>query len=218
MTDSGEPSETPSRRSNVELPTKRRRTLRSRGKTNQNVNEEVVTVDPPQVVEAEDRNNNQVEKDLIVTDESLPVSDKPENQVQDVDKKSLAGGDYGSYHLQLRDDDKTEQVGSPSTKEIDEKREIPPSKHEPTSTLYIKNFVRPFTVIMVRELLDRFGKVEFFWMNKIKSHCFVQYETVDSAAKARQTLWNVQWPHETVSMANGITINLLMVTALPVHN
>ena len=26
------------------------------------MNEEVVTVDPPQVVEAEDRNNNQVEK------------------------------------------------------------------------------------------------------------------------------------------------------------
>ena len=57
-----EPSETPSRRSNVELPTKRRRTLRSRGKTNQNVIEETVIVDSSQVVEVEDRNNNQVEK------------------------------------------------------------------------------------------------------------------------------------------------------------
>ncbi|CAG8831005.1 10970_t:CDS:2 [Gigaspora margarita] len=53
-------------------------------------------------------------------------------------------------------------------------RLVPPSEHEPTSTLYVKNFVRPLTIQMVRELLQQFGEIEYFWMDKIKSHCYVQ--------------------------------------------
>ncbi|CAG8455185.1 13372_t:CDS:2 [Ambispora gerdemannii] len=73
----------------------------------------------------------------------------------------------------------------------------PPSEHEPTSTLYIKNFVRPLTLTAVRTLLEQFGTIEYFWMNKIKSHCYVKYETVDSAVKTRNEMWNVKWPPET---------------------
>ncbi|RIB10040.1 hypothetical protein C2G38_2043832 [Gigaspora rosea] len=66
-------------------------------------------------------------------------------------------------------------------------RLVPPSEHEPTSTLYVKNFVRPLTVQMVRELLQQFGEIEYFWMDKIKSHCYVQ-----ACAILRATISNVR--------------------------
>ncbi|CAG8574716.1 1008_t:CDS:2, partial [Cetraspora pellucida] len=37
-------------------------------------------------------------------------------------------------------------------------RLVPPSEHEPSSTLYVKNFVRPLTLQMVRELLQQFAE------------------------------------------------------------
>ncbi|CAG8839714.1 17811_t:CDS:2, partial [Racocetra persica] len=74
-------------------------------------------------------------------------------------------------------------------------RLVPPSEHEPTSTLYVKNFVRPLTLQMVRELLQQFGEIEYFWMDKIKSHCY--YKTLASAINARQSLWHIIFPAET---------------------
>ncbi|CAG8473930.1 17774_t:CDS:2 [Rhizophagus irregularis] len=50
-------------------------------------------------------------------------------------------------------------------------RNIPSSQHEPTSTLHIKNFVRPLTIPM--------------------------FETSESAISARETLWHIIFPPET---------------------
>ncbi|CAB4391579.1 unnamed protein product [Rhizophagus irregularis] len=76
-------------------------------------------------------------------------------------------------------------------------RNIPSSQHEPTSTLHIKNFVRPLTIPMVRDLLEQFGRIEYFWMDKIKTHCYVKFETSESAISARETLWHIIFPPET---------------------
>jgi len=73
----------------------------------------------------------------------------------------------------------------------------PPSSHEPTSSLYIENFKRPLTIPAVRNLLEQYGKIGHFWMNKIKSHCYVKYDSVESAVMARDALWQFQWPPET---------------------
>lgn len=58
--------------------------------------------------------------------------------------------------------------------------EVPPSppKHESSCILYITNLVRPFTVLQLKGLLARTGKIvdEGFWIDKIKSKCFVKYE------------------------------------------
>ncbi|CAJ0630960.1 2806_t:CDS:2 [Entrophospora sp. SA101] len=70
-------------------------------------------------------------------------------------------------------------------KENKEEMQVLPSGHEPTTTLYIKNFVRPLTLAKVRELLEQYGQIEFFWMDKIKSHCYVK------------SLWDVVFPPET---------------------
>lgn len=54
-----------------------------------------------------------------------------------------------------------------------------PAKHAASSILYITNLVRPFTLKQLRELLERTGKIieDGFWTDRIKSKCYVQYET-----------------------------------------
>lgn len=54
-----------------------------------------------------------------------------------------------------------------------------PAKFNSSSILYITNLVRPFTVLQLKGLLARTGKISEngFWIDKIKSKCFVKYET-----------------------------------------
>ncbi|KAG9301387.1 hypothetical protein G9A89_018059 [Geosiphon pyriformis] len=96
------------------------------------------------------------------------------------------------------DAEKVYQNGSESQKNKGKRPEgAPPSNHEPSATLYITNFVRPLTLPAVRALLEQYGVIEYFWMNKIKSHCYVKFESVESAVITRNSLWNVKWPPET---------------------
>ncbi len=50
---------------------------------------------------------------------------------------------------------------------------VPPAKSEPTTTLLVRNFVRPFTLKAVKEYLAEHGTVKAFWINDIKTHCYV---------------------------------------------
>jgi apoptotic chromatin condensation inducer in the nucleus len=50
---------------------------------------------------------------------------------------------------------------------------VPPPAGEPTNTLLVCNFVRPFTLKAVKDLLAETGTVTNFWMNDIKTHCYV---------------------------------------------
>lgn len=63
--------------------------------------------------------------------------------------------------------------------EMNDTRPPSPPKHNPSNILYITNLVRPFTVLQLKGLLVRTGKIveNGFWMDKIKSKCFVKYET-----------------------------------------
>ena len=74
---------------------------------------------------------------------------------------------------------------------------VPESSHEPTTTLYIKNFVRPFTVQALQNMLSDYGHIVSFWMDTIKTHCYVTYETISEATNARNDLYNRVWPPTT---------------------
>lgn len=54
-----------------------------------------------------------------------------------------------------------------------------PAKFNSTNILYITNLVRPFTVLQLKGLLARTGKISEngFWIDKIKSKCYVKYVT-----------------------------------------
>lgn len=73
-------------------------------------------------------------------------------------------------------------------------RVVPPSQKEPTNSLRIDRFLRPFTLKAVQELLGKSGTVTSFWMDHIKTHCYVTYSSVEEAMVTRNAVYNLQWP------------------------
>ncbi|XP_027134969.1 apoptotic chromatin condensation inducer 1b [Larimichthys crocea] len=71
-----------------------------------------------------------------------------------------------------------------------------PSQAKISNIIHVTNLVRPFTLGQLKELLNRTGVVmeEGFWIDKIKSHCFVTYTTTKEAFASRAALHGVKWP------------------------
>ncbi|KAF7834245.1 Apoptotic chromatin condensation inducer in the nucleus [Senna tora] len=83
---------------------------------------------------------------------------------------------------------------SDSSASDDAPRIVPPSQRSPTTSLRIDRFLRPFTLKQVQELLGKTGKVDSFWMDHIKTHCYVTYSSVEEATETRNAVYNLQWP------------------------
>ncbi|CRK94026.1 CLUMA_CG007550, isoform A [Clunio marinus] len=79
-----------------------------------------------------------------------------------------------------------------------------PPKNESSNILYITNLVRPFTLLQLKHLLLRTGKIveNGFWIDKIKSKCYVKYETEDEASETRHALHGVTWPSSNPKCLN----------------
>ncbi|XP_018794278.1 PREDICTED: apoptotic chromatin condensation inducer in the nucleus isoform X1 [Bactrocera latifrons] len=77
-----------------------------------------------------------------------------------------------------------------------EHRSPSPRNKKASNVLFITNLVRPFTVLQLKGLLARTGKLveDGFWIDRIKSKCYVQYETEDEAIETRHALHGVRWP------------------------
>uniref|UniRef100_UPI0037E86825 apoptotic chromatin condensation inducer 1b isoform X2 n=1 Tax=Semicossyphus pulcher TaxID=241346 RepID=UPI0037E86825 len=75
-------------------------------------------------------------------------------------------------------------------------RQPSPPHGKVTNIIHVTNLVRPFTLGQLKELLNRTGSVveEGFWIDKIKSHCFVTYATTEEAVATRAALHGVKWP------------------------
>ncbi|XP_071740372.1 uncharacterized protein [Rutidosis leptorrhynchoides] len=78
--------------------------------------------------------------------------------------------------------------------EMPKERVVPPSLKSPTNSLRIDHFLRPFTLKAVQELLGKTGTVVSFWMDQIKTHCYVSYASEEEAIETRNALCNLQWP------------------------
>eukprot|EP01137_Pigoraptor_chileana_P035191 Opistho-2@28868 len=65
-----------------------------------------------------------------------------------------------------------------------------------TATLHVANFVRPFTLPQVHALLKQSApfKDGSFWMDSIKSQCYVTYNSVDDATSSLRHLDGLKWP------------------------
>lgn len=78
--------------------------------------------------------------------------------------------------------------------EVPKERVVPPSPKPPTNSIRIDRFLRPFTLKAVQELLGKTGTVTNFWMDQIKTHCYVSYSSVEEAVETRNAVYNLQWP------------------------
>ncbi|XP_029931794.1 apoptotic chromatin condensation inducer 1b isoform X2 [Myripristis murdjan] len=75
-------------------------------------------------------------------------------------------------------------------------RQPSPPRGKVSNIIHVTNLVRPFTLGQLKELLNRTGSVveEGFWIDKIKSHCYVTYLTTEEAVATRAALHGVKWP------------------------
>uniref|UniRef100_A0A672YWR0 Apoptotic chromatin condensation inducer in the nucleus-like n=1 Tax=Sphaeramia orbicularis TaxID=375764 RepID=A0A672YWR0_9TELE len=75
-------------------------------------------------------------------------------------------------------------------------RQLSPPRGKVSNIIHVTNLVRPFTLGQLKELLNRTGSVveDGFWIDKIKSHCYVTYSTAEEAASTRDALHGVKWP------------------------
>lgn len=78
--------------------------------------------------------------------------------------------------------------------EAPKERLVPPSPKPPSNSLRIDRFLRPFTLKAVQELLGKTGTVTRFWMDHIKTHCYVSYSSIEEAVDTRNAVYNLQWP------------------------
>lgn len=86
-------------------------------------------------------------------------------------------------------------------------RDVTPSIHPATPALYIKNFMRPLRPQAVKDhLLDlakpvgaptEDGTIVDFYLDTIRTHAFVVFDTISSASRVRTALHNRVWPDET---------------------
>uniref|UniRef100_A0A0A9ZBN2 Apoptotic chromatin condensation inducer in the nucleus n=1 Tax=Lygus hesperus TaxID=30085 RepID=A0A0A9ZBN2_LYGHE len=83
---------------------------------------------------------------------------------------------------------------SDDTKPI--RRSLSPPTKKASCILFITNLVRPFTIGQLKELLNRTGTISpnGFYIDKIKSKCFVKYNDVEMAIETRHALHGVRWP------------------------
>ncbi|XP_055355737.1 apoptotic chromatin condensation inducer in the nucleus-like [Paramacrobiotus metropolitanus] len=74
----------------------------------------------------------------------------------------------------------------------------PPSKTGPTRMVHIRNLVRPYTVLALKELLKKTGTIiddaDHFWTDTIKSQCIACYTTEEEATATRKALYGIKWP------------------------
>uniref|UniRef100_A0A1A8FUH0 Apoptotic chromatin condensation inducer 1b n=2 Tax=Nothobranchius korthausae TaxID=1143690 RepID=A0A1A8FUH0_9TELE len=75
-------------------------------------------------------------------------------------------------------------------------RQPSPPRGKVSNIIHVTNLVRPFTLLQLKELLNRTGSVveEGFWIDKIKSHCYVTYASTEEAVSTRTALHGVKWP------------------------
>ncbi|KAF9578102.1 hypothetical protein BGW38_006296 [Lunasporangiospora selenospora] len=66
-----------------------------------------------------------------------------------------------------------------------------------TRSLAITNFVRPLIVNQAKRMLAEFGEVETFWMDNIRTHCYVIFKEVSEAEKAYGQVHGQIYPKET---------------------
>ncbi|KAF4046696.1 RNSP1-SAP18 binding (RSB) motif [Phytophthora infestans] len=114
----------------------------------------------------------------------------------DVKKAKLTEkADTGSLQPEDEDGDKPASVVD-AEKALDEDAEAREEEHR--TTLRIDNFIRPFTLNAVKALVQELGNYveDGFWMDAIKTHCFVTYPTSEIAKKTSAALNGKVWPPE----------------------
>lgn len=130
-----------------------------------------------------------------------------------------------------KNNDNASTAASKSQTKIDEPIKSTNSKemHSPTKSgnslsniLHIRYLTRPFTLSQLKELLSKYGPLlanpnsttsekHYFWINSVKSHCFVAFENEEGAKAARDALDNSTWPQSNPKQLKVFILITLLI-------
>ncbi|XP_004502454.1 uncharacterized protein [Cicer arietinum] len=136
-------------------------------------------------------------------EQTLVVNNEPAKRQRRWNTETVKGSDLQSTTPKPATTPKDGQVtlkrnfsrsDSSATEDTPKERIVPPSRRTPTNSLRIDQFLRPFTLKAVQELLGKTGCVSSFWMDQIKTHCYVTYSSIEEATETRNAVYNLQWP------------------------
>ncbi|XP_021912758.1 apoptotic chromatin condensation inducer in the nucleus isoform X2 [Carica papaya] len=132
-------------------------------------------------------NNEPLKRQRRWNSENIKV---PELHGADVTPTITPKGNFQSTSLKRS----FSKLDSSANEDAPKERVVPISQKTPTNSLRIDRFLRPFTLKAVQELLGKTGTATSFWMDHIKTHCYVTYSSVEEAVETRNAVYNLQWP------------------------
>lgn len=151
-----------------------------------------------QVIEndSSDKVSRVVDEDESVQSTVELTNNEPETkeEVKIVDLSNNKSDDDENSNKKSINNEKLDQVGQ------EEEENVPPSvspaKNPESTVLFVTGLVRPYTLPQLKKLLSAAGHIdeEKFWIDKIKSKCYVVYSTTEEAIKTRESLHNLKWP------------------------
>ncbi|OWZ22408.1 hypothetical protein PHMEG_0002897 [Phytophthora megakarya] len=121
-------------------------------------------------------------------------ADKEEDAAPDAKKPKLEEEPNTTSPQPEDEDDKPAQ-----TEDVDNEKAVDDDAEKGyKATLRIDNFVRPFTLNAVKALVQELGNFveDGFWMDVIKTHCYVTYSSPEVAKKTSSALDGKVWPPE----------------------
>ncbi|OZJ03255.1 hypothetical protein BZG36_03518 [Bifiguratus adelaidae] len=74
------------------------------------------------------------------------------------------------------------------------------------TAICVKNFVRPLVLGQVKELVGQFGETHTVWLDSIKTHCFVSYNSPEHAVHAVKGLHGIKFPKDTGRILDAFTL------------
>ncbi|CAH1421739.1 unnamed protein product [Lactuca virosa] len=147
--------------------------------------------------------------DVMVEDTNTEIADVSTKRKQ-YDQEAVANNEVVKRQRRWNSNNALEQITTPKGSSImkhsfsrsdssvsheePKERVVPPSSKPATTSLRVDHFLRPFTLKAVQELLGKTGTVVSFWMDHIKTHCYVTYSSVEEAVETRNAVYNLQWP------------------------
>ncbi|KAI8061911.1 hypothetical protein BDF21DRAFT_131797 [Thamnidium elegans] len=164
--------------------------------------EEVDTQHVEQSAETTTEKSNELaveEAEQVKQDVTAPSQEKPKESNVVTPKQEIMDTD--------RNAKRRLSTGNERTEEKRAKIESKDFEGIESSAIYVKGFVRPLIIRTVQELFGKYGKIKRFWMDSIKTHCYVVYETDAEAKSAFAEINGIVFPKDTgkVLTVGGLT-------------
>ncbi|KAI8640417.1 hypothetical protein BD408DRAFT_419865 [Parasitella parasitica] len=156
----------------------------------------------PQAQQVEKHQESLIEKpqEQLIEKPQEQVSEKPQEQVvQKPQEQLIEKQTQDMMDTEVDSGLKRKRLESDSKEDDDKRLKTDGNKHDSgdLTAIYVKGFIRPLIIKHVQELFGKYGTVKRFWMDSIKTHCYVTYETRLQSKDAFTKVDGIKFPADT---------------------